>query len=153
MQKKELPADVCLEPFPADPGFPQLRIATDPELMLGVFREHLRPLPGRLVRIEKCSPVRFRCRPSSSRCVLQYALRVVEGGTESHCHPWVTVVIYAEPGRAEERWAELKAAGSWRQIPETLLAFEPLVFIGDLQMLVEVFPFDPRLPNLPLAMT
>src|SRR5438270_12957057 len=64
--------------FPADPDFPQLAIASDPAAMLDVFRAHLVPAPGRRVEIEACVPFRFRCRQSTSRCVLQYTLGLVE---------------------------------------------------------------------------
>src|SRR5205807_4287103 len=37
-------------------------------------------------------------------------------------------------------------------VPETWLTFEPLTLIPELQMLVQVFPFDPFLPNLPRVM-
>jgi len=149
---KELPSAVCEKVFPSDPDFPQLKIATDPALMLEVFRTHLKPASGKAYDIEDCTPVRFRCRQSSSRYVLQYSLRLVEQSSGRHCSPWVTVVGHATPGRAEALWTELRAAGSWRRIPEALLTFEPLSFIPDLRMLVEVFPYDSRLPTLPLVL-
>jgi hypothetical protein len=114
---KELPSAVCEEAFPADPDFPQLKVATDPALMLEVFRAHLKPVSEKAYDIQECTPVRFRCRPSSSRCVLQYALRLVERSSGRHCDPWITAVRYAEPGRTEEHWRELKSADSWRRIP------------------------------------
>src|SRR6266516_3653620 len=150
---KELPSAVCEGAFPEDPDFPQLKIATDPALMLEVFRTHLKPVSGKAYDIRDCTPVRFRCRQSSSRCVLQYALRLVERSSGRHCNPWITAVSYAEPGRTEEHWTELKSTDFWRRIPEALLTFEPLSFIPDLNMLVAVFPYDPRLPTLPLVLS
>jgi hypothetical protein len=150
---KELPSAVCEEDFPDDPDFPQLKVATDPALMLEVFRTHLKPVSRKAYHIQDCTPVRFRCRQSSSRFVLQYSLHLVERSNGRHCDPWVTLVGHAEPGRTEELWTELKAADSWRGIPETLLTFEPLSFIPDLKMLVEVFPYDSRLPTLPVVLS
>ena len=56
--------------FPADPEFPQLAQASDPQRMLDVFRARLRPVAGRSFQIEACVPFRFRCRQSTTRCVL-----------------------------------------------------------------------------------
>jgi len=64
--------------FPADADFPQLAIASDPARMLELFRRHLEPAAGKRYRIETCVPLRFRCRQSTARCVLQYALRLLE---------------------------------------------------------------------------
>jgi len=154
---KELPSDVCEEAFPFDPDFPALKIASDPALMLEVFRTHLKPVAGKAFHIAECIPVRFRCRQSGSRCVLQYALRFEERTGESanrrSGETWVTGMLYAEPGRAEQLLAELKAEDLARSIPESLLTFEPLTFIPDLQMLVQVFPFDRRLPSLPRVLS
>src|SRR5437763_16334262 len=77
MRKQELPADVCLETFPEDPNFPQLKIAGDPGRMLEVFRRHLKPVSGKQCRIQHCIPFRFRCRRSTTRCVMQYTRLVV----------------------------------------------------------------------------
>ena len=150
---KELTSAVCEEVFPDDPDFPELKVAADPALMLEVFRTHLKPVAGKAYDIQDCTPVRFRCRQSSSRFVLQYSLRLVERPSGRQCDPWVTVVRHAESGRTEELWTELRAAGTWRELPEALLTFEPLSFIPELNLLVEVFPYDSRLPTLPLVLS
>ena len=71
MRKQALPAAVCMDGFPRDPDFPQLEIASDAGLMLEVFRRHLKTVSRKAYRIEECVPFRFRCRQSTSRCVLQ----------------------------------------------------------------------------------
>ena len=136
------------ESFPADPDFPQLEIASDPRRMLEVFRTNLKPVTGQACFIEACTPVRFRCRQSGARCVLQYSVRVVDGGSGRRWDQWVTGVVYARRGEAERLWRELEADDSCRDIPEPWRSFEPVDFIPDLGMLVQVFPFDRRLPNL-----
>src|SRR5207253_3370994 len=90
--------------FPVDPDFPQLEIASDPARMLEVFRAHLEPVAGKAYHIEACVPVRFRCRQSTSRCVLQYSLRVIDRGTGGAFDRWVTGVVYSRPGEAERQW-------------------------------------------------
>src|SRR2546426_4572567 len=140
-----------LEAFPADPGLPQLKIASDPGLMREVFREHLCPLPGRVYQIQDCllSWVRYL---RGVRCILQYTLRLVEPGTGRERNQWVSGVIYAED-RAERMWRKLRAAHPGQEVPQAFLTFEPVSFIPDLNMLVQVFPYDRRLPALPLLMT
>ncbi|PYO71294.1 MAG: hypothetical protein DMD64_15080 [Gemmatimonadetes bacterium] len=141
-----------MDGFPRDPDFPQLETASDPQLMLQVFRQHLKAVSGKAYRIEECVPFRFRCRQSTSRCVLQYTLRVVDPSSGRSWGQWVTGLVYAAAGEAQRLWRELRAADPRRQIPEQWLAFEPVDFIPELQMLVQVFPFDRKLPNLRLVL-
>ena len=148
LPKIELPFDVCAEGFPVDPDFPQLKVASDPQLMLEVFRRHLKPVSGRLCQIQECKPVRFRCRQSSSRCVLQYTLRLLQPGAGRQWDQWVTGLVFARPGEAQRLCQEMQAADPLREIPADWLAFEPVEFIPELQMLVQVFPYDRKLPNL-----
>src|SRR5919109_5093774 len=100
-----VPLSTDEEGFPHDPDFPQLPIAADPARMLEVFRTHLVPAPGRRVEIEDCVPFRFRCRQATSRCVLQYTLRLRErtGATERRWQQSVTGVVYAREGEAERQ--------------------------------------------------
>src|SRR5437660_8111152 len=90
-----------LEAFPVDPALPQLAIASDPERMCAVFREHLRPLAGRAYDIQDCVLWRLRYR-RARRCILQYKLRLVEPRTGREQNQWVTGVIDAS-GRDGER--------------------------------------------------
>ena len=152
MRKQALPAAVCMDGFPRDPDFPQLEIASDAGLMLEVFRRHLKTVSRKAYRIEECVPFRFRCRQSTSRCVLQYTLRVVDPSSGRRWEQWVTGLVYAAAGEAERLWRELRAADPRREIPEQWLVFEPVDFIPELQMLVQVFPFDRKLPNLRLVL-
>src|SRR6266567_342160 len=152
MQKKELPLAVCSEAFPTDPDFPQLKIATDPALMLEVFREHLKPISRRALDILECIPFRFRCRQSTARCVLQYTLRVAEPGAQHQWNQWVTGLVYAQRGEAERLWQEAQGSDLRQEVPEYWLNFEPVCFIPDLQMLVTLFPYDRKLRNLSLVL-
>jgi hypothetical protein len=140
------------EGFPHDSTFPQLPIATDAELMRDVFASHLRPVGGRSYRIMDCVPFRFRCHQGTSRCVLQYTLHVLDLETGRRWDQWVTGLLYARAGEAERLWREMQAADPSRGIPEPWLAFEPVGFVPDLQMAVEVFPYDRKLGNLRVVM-
>src|SRR6266571_413492 len=112
--------------FPVDPDFPQLEVASDPARMLEVFRAHLERIAGKAYHIDACVPVRFRCRQSTSRCVLQYSLRVIDRVTGGAFDQWVTGILYARAGDAERLWRELGATDPKRSIPDRWLTFELL---------------------------
>lgn len=164
------------ERFPADPVFPQLEVAGDPELMREVLQRHLRPLGEKTYQVRECriSQTRYR---QASRCMMQYALRLEEPGTGHERTQWVTGLMHAG-GRTRRVWRELRRSGAvrgasgasrvlapfqwlWRKLrrasPErrsldASAAFEPYAYVPELEMLVQVFPHDYRLPALPLMM-
>src|SRR6266550_927372 len=138
--------------FPVDPDFPQLAIAADPGRMLEVFRAHLKAAAGKRYDIEDCIPFRFRMRQSTTRCVLQYTLRIAKPATGRAWEQWVTGLLYAQPGAAESLWRETRSVEPRRDIPDGWLTFEPVHFIPDLQMVVQVFPYDRKLRNLSLVL-
>ncbi len=133
--------------FPEDPDVPQLSAATDPQVMLETFRRHLKSAPEEIYRIENCTPFRFRCRQSGSRHVLQYTLRIKEPSTGRSWDQWVTCLLYAD-GETSRRLVEMKALVHDMKIPESSRTFDPVGFIPNLQMLVEVFPYDRKLRSL-----
>jgi hypothetical protein len=140
---------VSVGSFPTDPAFPQLKIATDAGLMKQTFRTHLRPVGGKVYDIEDCRLIRLRYR-QDSRCFLLYTLRLVEPDTGRERDVQVTGLIYAEKDKAEHTWRKLKATDPQQEIPDGWLTFEPVSFVPELDMLVQVFPYDHRLPTLPL---
>src|SRR3712207_2898820 len=117
--------------------------------MRGIFEDYLRPLSGGTYRFTDCRLSRVRYR-RGTRCVLQYTLRLAEADTGHERIQWVTGVMYAKD-RTRRKWEKLQASYR-REVPDGSLAFEPFTFIPDLEMLVEVFPYDRRLPTLPLVM-
>jgi hypothetical protein len=141
---------VSVGSFPTDPAFPQLKIATDAGLMKEIFRTHLRPVGGKVYDIEDCRLIRLRYRQDSRRYLL-YTLRLVEPDTGRERDVQVTGLIYAEKDKAEHTWRKLKATDPQQEIPDGWLTFEPVSFVPELDMLVQVFPYDHRLPTLPLV--
>jgi hypothetical protein len=133
----------------ADPSFPQLQVAGDPESMRGVFQKHLRPLNSKAYHVRDCRLSRVRYR-RGDRCVLQYTLRLTDPDTGYERTQWVTGVMYAKD-RTRRKWEKLRSLDPGA-ISNIFPTFEPFVFIPDLRMLVEVFPYDRRLPTLPLVM-
>ena len=134
--------------FLGDPAFPQLGIATDPGLMKETFRTYLRPVGGKVYDIEDCRLIRLRYR-QDSRCFLLYTLRLVEPDTGREQDVQVTGLVYAEKNRAEQVWRKLQATDPRQKIPDAWQTFEPVSFVPELDMLVQVFPYDHRLPTLP----
>jgi Phosphotransferase enzyme family len=131
----------------ADPSFPQLQVAGDPESMRVVFQKHLRPLNNKVYHVRDCRLSRIRYR-RGNRCVLQYTLRLAEADTGSERIQWVTGVMYAD-NKTRRKWEKLRISYP-KEISEIISTFEPFSFIPDLGMLVQVFPYDRRLPTLPL---
>src|SRR5215217_8520584 len=117
--------------------------------MKETFRTHLRPVGGKVYDIEDCRLIRLRYR-QDSRCFLQYALRLFEPDTGRERDVQVTGLLYAEKDRAEQAWRKLRATDPRQEIPDAWLTFEPVSFVPELAMLVQVFPYDHRLPSLPL---
>jgi hypothetical protein len=131
----------------ADPSFPQLQVAGDPESMRVLFQKHLRPLNNKAYQVQDCQLSRIRYR-RGERCVLQYTLRLAEADTGSERIQWVTGVMYADD-KTRRKWEKLRVS-SPKDVSEIISTFEPFSFIPDLGMLVQVFPYDRRLPTLPL---
>ena len=130
-----------------DPSFPQLQVAGDPESMRGVFQEHLRPLNNKAYHVRDCRLSRIRYR-RGNRCVLQYTLRLAAADTGSERIQWVTGVMYADD-KTRRKWEKLRVSYP-KDVSEIISTFEPFSFIPELGMLVQVFPYDRRLPTLPL---
>jgi len=148
MQTEARPIPFHLGAYPVDPGFPQLEIACDELRMRDVLRTHLKPVSGRTLEVRECIPFRFRCHQSDTRCVMQYTLHLAEPGVAQVRPQWVTALIYAEPGEAARVFRRMSAADPLREIPEEWRTFEPVTFIPELDMVVEVFPYDRRMPQL-----
>jgi hypothetical protein len=115
--------------------------------MRGVFQRHLRPLNNKAYQVRDCRLSRIRYR-RGERCVLQYTLRLAEADTGSVRIQWVTGVMYAE-NKTRRKWEKLRISYP-KEISEINSNFEPFSFIPELGMLVQVFPYDRRLPTLPL---
>src|SRR5207244_11570860 len=130
------------------PDSPQLAIASDPQRMLELVRGHLEPAAGKGYHIETGVPLRFRCRQSTARCVLQYTLRLLEPSTGRRWNQGVTGLLYAQKGIAERLWREMQATDPSQGIPDDWLTVRPVGFIPDLGMVVQVFPVGPQPRNL-----
>jgi hypothetical protein len=125
--------------------------------MKEVFQRHLRPLDKKAYQILDCQI--FQTRHQQARWTVQYVLHLAEPGTGRSQRQWVTGMMCAED---QTRWARMKKRWLWwmrerlrrfaprRGIVGTSPAFAPFYYIPDLDMLVQVFPYDRQLPALPL---
>jgi hypothetical protein len=167
---------VSVEALPKDPSFPQIAVAGDPESMREVFQDHLRPLDGKAYQVRDCQIFNVR-HQQATRCLLQYTLHLIEPGTGREWVQWVTGSMYTK-GHTQRIWEDLRrpdwgrgtpdapptfAPLRWiqgklqRSIPkpgplDSSPAFVPFFYIPNLDMLVQIFPYDRRLPALPLLM-
>ncbi len=139
---------MIVEPYAADPAFPDLEAAGDPVSMRQLFGEHLRPAGETAYTIRDCRLSRVRYR-KGARCVLQYVLTLSHPATGAERTQWVTGVMYTG-GKTRRKWEKLLKSAP--DVPGADPAFEPFAFVPELDMLVEVFPYDRRLPGLPLLM-
>lgn len=142
---------VAVDAGPANPSFPHLEVASDPEQMREVFEGHMRPLGPKTYQVRECwiHDTRY---PRGTRCIIQYVLRLEHPDTGHERMQWVTGSMHAGEERTRREWEELRRSGSGREVPGAPSIFEPFFYIPDLDMLVEVFPYDRHLPALPLLM-
>ena len=137
---------VIVEPFSADPAFPGLQSSGDPDSMRRLFEEHLRPVGETAYSIRDCRLSRVRYR-KGRRCVLQYVLSLSHPATGVERTQWVTGVMYTG-GKSRRKWEKLLKSPP--EMPGADPVFEPFAFVPELDMLVEVCPYDRRLPGLPI---
>lgn len=131
-----------------DPTLPHIEVSSDPDAMLQIFRDHLRPAGDTIYEIRGCRLSRIRYR-AGFRCVLQYTLRIAELDSGKERDLPVSGAMYAASGKAERTYRKLLSTDPRREIPDAWLVFDPVSFVSDLDMLVQIFPYDRRLPTLP----
>jgi hypothetical protein len=136
------------EPSPTDLNFAKIEVAKDHELMREVFQGHLQPLDGKVYQVRECQIDYIHYR-RATRCVVQYALRLAEPETGRERSQWVSGTMYAG-GRTRRIWEKLRRTEQGREVPNSSPTFAPFSYIPDLDMLVQVFPYDHRFPALPL---
>jgi hypothetical protein len=135
----------------ADPSLYHLEVSGDPELMQGVFQRHLQPLGEKAYQVRECQLSHISYRQALHCVSLKYTLRLAEPDTGCERIQEVNGAIYAG-GRTRRIWEELRASEPGREIPDASPTFAPFSYIPDLEMLVQIFPYDRQLPTLPLLM-
>jgi hypothetical protein len=142
---------VDTEPPLEDPSFPKLEVLKDPELMRGVFQRHLQPLDGKTYNVLDCR-IHYIHYRRAARCVVQYTLHLAEPETGREWSQWVSGALYAD-GRTRRIWEKLQRTELEQPVvSDSSPAFAPFSYLPDLDMLVQVFPYDHRFPALRLLM-
>lgn len=143
--------------------------------MREVFQRHLQPLNGKDYQIQECRILyaHHHQKGPNLRCTLQYTLHLAELATGYEWSQLVGCVMHTgvihkwgklqqiweqlrrtELGREIQReiqiWEQLRRSELGREIPDASPTFAPFSYVPDLGMLVQVFPYDYRLPALPL---
>ncbi len=118
--------------------------ATDVERMRGLFQFHLCPSPGQEWDIQEVRLQRIRHRPGI-RAIVQYALRLCDPRNGRSLEQWVTGTIY--PGDRAAHLAR-KLARHFSPADDAAFPFRLVAHLPELSMLVQLFPFDRRLPGL-----
>jgi hypothetical protein len=116
--------------------------------MLGVFRHTLKPFGKIEYDILSCKLSRFRYR-QGIRSIVLYQLMLRDRSTGVERNLWVTGVTYPDE-RANRLYHQVLSSCFGQRIPESLLWVEPVSYIPELKMLIQVFPQDRFLPTLPL---
>jgi hypothetical protein len=141
---------VSAESFPEDPSLPQLKTALDCKLMREVFQKHLQPLGEEAFRVRECQITRILYR-QGKRCILQYTLHLEDLGVGGEWSQRVTGAMYAGH-RTRRIWKRLQRSEPEHRISNASPALAPFFYIFGLDMLVQVFPYDRRLPALPILL-
>ena len=137
--------------FPKDAVLPGIAVAVDPAVMSAIFQRSLRPGAAAAYRVETCRHVLKSYRPGR-RCILQYVLELVDTNGGRRCQVRLSGAIY--PGaRAWRHAKKLKLVPIQQSDHESWQLFEPSFYVAEAAMLVQVYPFDQRLPVLPRVMT
>ena len=124
-------------------GNPERRsaILRDPEQMRRVLGEHLRWGDGRPVEVRSCELAYLHDVPN--RCLLHYDLVVADPATGTNRSELVTGFVSGEE-RANQVAKQIGAVAPAAE-PGRLL---PVVPVAELDLVLQVFPFDQRLPAL-----
>lgn len=118
--------------------------------MRDVLQRHLRPLDGKPYEVRECQ-IPYSLHREGFRCLVHYELRLAESDTGRERTQLVTGVMYAGD-KTRRIWEELWRSELEGGAADTSPIFEPFSYIPDLDMLVQAFPYDYRLPALPLLM-
>jgi hypothetical protein len=112
--------------------------------MREIFQRYLMPADNPAWIVESCT-VDF-ARQASSRALLQYTLQLRKSDTGAMRSQVVTGVTY-DDGRAPRILARVRRAGL-RVIATADLTMLAVAYVPELHLLVQVFPYDYRLPAL-----
>jgi len=122
--------------------FPHLEAATDVGQMREVFQRHLRSLDAGASRVVDCRVFQTRLQRGLGRYVVQYVVRLAGPEEGREREQWFTGTMYADGTR------QARKAGEHEPSHAPAASSEPPHYLPELDMVVQVFPHDRRLPAL-----
>lgn len=125
---------------------PRLAAALDPARMRAVLAEHLRSVGGAATEVLAVR-VAFARHRTDGRATLAYDVRLRDPATGGEREQVVTGVAYGG-GRTRRAWESLRRQAPPAQAPGDHPALPPFAYVPALDLLLQVFPFDHRLPGL-----
>lgn len=118
---------------------------SDPEQMRAILAPFLQP-PGKTTyAVDSCSVDMVR--KAAARCLLQYTVQLRNLDTGETRSEIITGVAYGGD-RAERMWERIQSSETELDRPMPGSGLLPMAFVPELQLLIQVFPFDHRLPGL-----
>ena len=118
---------------------------SDPDHMRAVFEQYLQPVDRTAYVVESCSVDMVR--RSAARCLLQYTVNLRDIDTGDVRRETITGVGYSGD-RAQRIWERLQVSGALLDHAMPGSGLPPAALVPELQLLIQVFPFDHRLPGL-----
>ena len=125
-------------------------LARNPERMIPILQTHLRPANGTAIEVQGCAVDYVR--QSQGRLLLQYVVRLAEpasGRTWDQREPAASP--YGED-RTDRLVKQLLARGAAATKPIGEPALLPLAYVPELDLMLQVFPYDHQLPALALLL-
>ena len=120
--------------------------AHEPEQMRAILQRNLQPTESVSLRVQECRITNTR-RRDGSRGTIQYELRLEDPGTGHDWNEVVTAVTFGG-NRTRRVWDSIRQGATPDADQPTPSALQPFAYVPELDLLLQVFPHDHRLPGL-----
>ncbi len=137
-----------------DAEMPQLSTILNPQKMLNLLRKALRPTGEghyHIYEVTDCKVERFRYR-KGDRIIVQYQLTLYDQLTKHSKNLWVSGISRNKLKPVLKRYKRIISSGEWWNSCLSSLVFEPVLYLPDLKLLLQLYPQDYHLPTLPLLL-
>lgn len=118
---------------------------TDPVQMRAVFTRYLQPPGETRYAVESCSVDMVR--QAAARCLLQFSVDLRDIETDEVRREVISGISYGGD-RVQRMWERIRKSGAGLDRPMPGSGLPPVSLAPELQLLIQVFPFDHRLPGL-----
>jgi tRNA A-37 threonylcarbamoyl transferase component Bud32 len=133
-----------------EPSTPSIPAAHDPETMRALLQRSLAGHDGRSYRVQECRIANTRHR-DGSRGTIMYDLRLEDPDTGHVWEERVTGITFGG-NRTRRVWESIRQTTVSGDNPGSVPAVKPFAYVADLDLLLQVFPHDVRLPGLALLL-